>query len=369
MNDRCTVSERIMTTIRPCLTEEEYAAWDCFVYDFPGAHYFQTYGWLKSYQPMGFTPHVLVCEIDGVIRGGVAFLSVKIPLLPWRIFIIPHGPLPADPDASSWMLLMQRLDEICKKDRAIYAQLYPHELEDKSVLLTRLESIGFTASPMFTGHRFSSTPLILELRGQTEDHVLKSFRKNTRYYIRRALNSDLLIRTDVNPTIFDRIYTLFQEHSELMGYSPRPYASLKTAWEWLAPKGRATFIQAWRDDTLVGAILVVFTGRTAYYVAGAMRREFSGDHPAELMQWHAIREAIHRKLDTYDLVNITSDGVACFKRGFRPNEQRWHGPRTKLYIPVLAHAAGAANRLLRPVVRGILRYRATCRPSNNANNY
>lgn len=348
------------TTIRPCLTEEEYAAWDRFVYDFPGAHYFQTYGWLQSYEPMGFKPHVLVYEIDGVIRGGVAFLSVKIPLLPWRIFIIPHGPLPANPDAPGWMPLMQRLDEICREQKALYAQLYPHELSERSVLLSQLNEFGFTGPAIFSSHRFSTKPVIIDLAGKTEEHILMSFRPRTRQYIRKALTSNFVMRTQVDEVIFDKIYDLFLENGKLKGYIPRPYTSLRAAWEWFAPKGGASLIQAYRDETLVGAILLLFTGRTAYYLAGAVRREFSEYRPAEFLHWHGIREAMTRQLSTYDFVNMGTTGVEQFKSGFRPVVQTWHNPRTKLYHPLLAQATSVLDRFFRPVIRGLGRYRASC---------
>lgn len=345
-------------TVKLCTEEEEYAAWDRFLYEFPGAHYFQTYGWLKSYEPMGFATYVLTYQVDGILLGGVAFLSAKVPCSPWRIFVIPHGPVPPDPDAPSWTPLMQQLDEICRKQRALYAQLYPHELSDQLILLPRLEKHGFTAPALFTSHRFSSTPVMLRLEGKDEEDVLKDFRKNTRYYIRRASAGRLVIRTDVNQEVFDNIYRLFLEHGAFRGYSPRPYRSLKAAWDWFAPRGEATFIQAWHDQTLVGAILVVFTGQTAYYLAGAMRREFSKDYPAELMHWHAIRYAMERRMSAYDLTNIGHQGVAQFKTGFRPVCRSWHDPRTKVYSPLGARVLSLAERSCRPLLRLVAQYRA-----------
>jgi hypothetical protein len=345
-------------TVRAAHTQEDHVTWDRFVMNFPGAHYFQTYGWLKSYGPMGLTPHVLLYEADGVIAGGVAFLSVNIPLLPWSILIIPHGPLPANPDMPGWVSLMQCLDELCRDQNVIYAQLYPHEPSEESVILPRLEELGFTSPAMFTSHQFSSSLLKIDLQGKTEGDNLSSVRERTRTYIRRALSSNLVLRTEVDPPIFKDIYALFLENGELMGYRPRPFASLRAAWEWFAPKGLATLIQAWHDKTLVGAILLVFAGRTAYYVAGAVKRGFAECRPAEFMHWHGIRTAIEHRLDAYDLGNITSDGVYQFKRGFRPQYQSWHAPRTKLYRPWLSRMVSGTERYFRPRLRSLAHWRA-----------
>ena len=346
------------TTVRTCTTITEYEAWDDYVSQMSGAHYFQTYGWLKSYEPMGFTPHVIVYDEEGAVRGGVAFISAKLPLLPWRIFIVPHGPIPSDPDVPSWEPLMKRLDETCREQRAIYVQLYPHEFSNQSLLLRRLKDMGYTAPAMFTGHRFSSTPVCIDLIGKSEEDILMSFRQKTRQYVRKAISGKCVVRTEVNPIMFDKIYDLLLEHGDLMGYRPRPYASLRAAWEWFAPKRNALFVQAWRDEVLIGAIFLIFTGRTAYYLAGAVRRGFAEYRPAELLHWHAICEAIRRKTNTYDLVNVGTAGVAQFKAGFRPDVRAWHEPSTKLYRPAIANLMRLADHSCRPLLRRFGRYRA-----------
>jgi lipid II:glycine glycyltransferase (peptidoglycan interpeptide bridge formation enzyme) len=342
--------------IRECSTRDDYIAWDRFVYNFPGAHYFQTYGWLKSCEPLGFNSHVLVFENNNVICGGVAFLTSKIPFLPWQIFIIPHGPIPATPDAPSWLPLMERLDDMCHRGGAIFAQLYPHESKQEMVLLPRLERLGFKHPPMFKS-RFSSIPVTIDLVGKTEWDVLMSLRPETRRHIRRSLESRLVLGTEVDGETFKRIYELFLENSKLHGYRPRPYESYRLAWEWFAPLGLATFIQAWCDETLVGAMLLIFAGRTAYFMQSSVRRGFNEYFPGEFIYWHSIREALTRNLDTCDLINFWPASVKEFKEGFRPRVGRWHGPRTKLYRPMLARFASVADSRLRPLLGRLARLR------------
>jgi lipid II:glycine glycyltransferase (peptidoglycan interpeptide bridge formation enzyme) len=344
--------------VRLCHGESDYVAWDRFLEHASGAHYFQTYGWLKSYECFGLTAHVLRYEVNGVIVGGVGFLSAKSPLLPFRIFIVPHGPVPSDPNSPSWMPLMEGLDRLCRDNHTIYTQIYPHALSNETFILTSLKELGYTSPGLFTAHRFSSTPLIIEIAGKNEESVLMSFRNTTRYHIRRASKSDLQIRTEVNQKIFDEIYRLIEENGRLNGYEPRPYSSLRAAWDWFNPKGCATFIQAWRENALAGAVLLLFVGRTAYYLMGATRREFAGQYPSEFMHWHGIREAIKRNMERYDMVNIVSPTVEQFKRGFRPRYESWHEPRTKLYLPRTANLLKCVDRYLRPIIRELARRRA-----------
>jgi len=342
--------------VRTCTSDSDYSAWDRFLFRLPGAHYFQTYGWLKSYEPMGLEPHVLVRESEGTITGGVGFLSARVPLplLRWRIVVIPHGPVPAAPN-ESWHKLMSAVDKFCEAHGAIYAQIYPHEKKGESLLLRTLEERGYTHPPLSTSHRFSSTPVLVPLAGRTEEEILSGLRKKTRQYVRRALNSELVLRREISDDMFDEIHQLLAENGELLGYRVRPYASLRAAWDWYAREDRATFLQAWLGDRLIGAILLVFTGRTAFYLAGAVRHGFQQHRPAEFLHWHGICESLRRGLDTYDLVNTSTAGVEQFKQGFRPAIHSWHAPRAKLYRPSAARIVSLTERLLRPAIRRVMR--------------
>jgi lipid II:glycine glycyltransferase (peptidoglycan interpeptide bridge formation enzyme) len=337
--------------VRMCSTIQDYVDWDRFVFNAPGARYWQTYGWLKSYEPMGFATHVLIHETDNVTTGGVAFLSYKIPMVPWRIFIVPHGPIPVNPDAESWLPLMQAMDSYCRERGAIYAQMYPQEPSGGRALLSRLEECGFRHPPLFTSHDFSSPAVAVHLNGASPEDALLSFRPKTRQHIRHALSGDLHLRTDVDAATFDRIYELILENGRLHGYRPRPYASLRIAWDWFAANDSATFLQAWRGDELAGAILLVFTGQTAYYLAGAVRRGFEKYYPAEFLHWHGICAASRRQLGTYDLLGFGTEGVEQFKRGFKPDIQPWEAPRTKIYAPLAALALTVVDRRFRTLVR------------------
>jgi hypothetical protein len=291
-----------------------------------------------------------------MIMGGVGFVTTKLPFLPWHIVIIPHGPIPANPDAVSWLPLMEHLDKLSRDGGAIFAQLYPHESKERTFLVSRLERLGFWHAAILDWN-FSSIPVAIDLTGKTEVDILSSCRKNTRYYVRKALSGKLVLKTDVDDLRFDKIYNLFAEHGQLMGYRPKSRASLKAAWDWFSPLGQANLFQAWLDQTLIGAIFVVFTGKTGYYLAGAVKREFKEHHPAEFLQWHAILESVRRKFNTYDLVNTWPPGVRSFKEGFRPRIHRWHAPRVKLYRPTLSSIVRLGDQKLRPMLGALARLR------------
>ena len=177
-------------------------------------------------------------------------------------------------------------------------------------------------------------------------------------YIRESLRSELSLRTGDTASLFDQVWELISEHAASRGFQPRPYRSLRASWDWFSARGWSEMIQAWHGETLVGANMAVYTGRTAYYLQGAVRRDYSDHRPAEFLHWHTIRRARELGMSHYDLVNLFPAGVEQFKQGFKPTCLTWHPPRAKLYRPLAARALQASERYLRPLIRRIARTRA-----------
>ena len=344
--------------LRFCRTAAEYEAWDQFVSDFRGAHYCQLYGWLSSYEPMGFDPEVMI-QLEGErIVGGAAFLSFKLPVVPWRAFILPHGPLCDEADPDSWDTLMAGLDEHFRQHGAIYAQAWPHVVPDDVAGLERFAAAGYQDVCLFRAHEFSSTLLAIDIGNRREEEILAGFRKQTRYYCRRSLKSGLELRLGRSDDDLRASYELLEESGRYHGYQPRPYRSLATAFERLVPKGRALLLQVWTNGELAGTIFVIFAGRIATYYAAATSRAHASLYPSEFLHLHAIRLAQQHGMEVYDLMNWSDPGVAQFKRGFRPRECRWTGPRTKIYRPFLARCTALLEKRLRPLVRSVAQRRA-----------
>jgi lipid II:glycine glycyltransferase (peptidoglycan interpeptide bridge formation enzyme) len=81
---------------------------------------------------------------------------------------------------------------------------------------------------------------------------------------------------------------------------------------------------------------MLFAGRTATFYAGSTRREFNKFYPAEFMHVSLMFLAKKHNMEVYDLMNWVDEGVAQFKRDFRPRECRWAEPRTKVFRPRVA---------------------------------
>src|SRR5262245_54074486 len=172
--------------VKLCQTPEDYEAWDDFVLSHRGAHYSQLYGWLSSYEAMGFDCNVMVSTRGGRVVAGAAFVSIKVPLLSSRIFILPHAPLCDAMDDASWFAVMDALDQEFRRQRAIYAQTWPHVARTDLAALEKYVVAGYVGPQLFRAHSFSSTFLGIRLQGRDEEEILGGFRQETRYHLKKS---------------------------------------------------------------------------------------------------------------------------------------------------------------------------------------
>lgn len=340
-----------------CRTPGALDAWDELVMRLPGAHYLQLHGWLSSYEAMGFECEVM-CQLAGErMVGGAAVVSLKLPLGLGRIFVLPHGPVLADPTPRAWEALMAALDAHFRQRQAIFVQAWPHVARDDANGLESYLRAGYEGPPLFKGHRFSSTLLAVDLARRTEDEILNGFRSETRQHYRRAVKRGLAVRLGRTRDDLRRSYALLEEAGRHHGHRPRPYPSLAIALDRLVARDRGLLVQVWKDDELAGTMLALFAGRIATCYTSAVRRDLHWFCPAEFMHVSAMRLAKERGMEVYDLMNWTSDSVAEFKRGFRPRELDWAAPRTKVYRPRLARLLAWGEKRLRPQLRRIVGWR------------
>jgi len=341
-----------------CETADEFDAWDGFLQQCEGASYWQLYGWLSSYGPMGLTCEVMTGRDGGEIVAGAAFLSSKLPLGAGSIFLLPHGPVCAEAAGGAFEEILAGLNDYFARRRAIYVQVWPHVERDDAAGLARYARAGYTGAALFHSHEFSSALLAVDIGRRSEEQVLADARRNTRYYGRASRQTGLELRLGTSQDDLTTCYQVWAENGDYHNFPPRPLASYRVVMERLVMRDRGVLLQAWHGSELAGAIMVLFVGRCAVYAAGAIRRAHSERYPAEFLHLEAMRLARERGLLTYDFNNWGSEGTAQFKRGFRPVERCWAGARTRVMRPALARLVSWGEDRARPIVRKLARWRA-----------
>ena len=122
--------------------------WDEFVKDNNGSFY-QCYKWRFVYEEQGFKTFYLIADDEkGSIKG--IFPFVKIPMfLNDSVHSMSFGGASGGPLSESMEVvtaLMERMDEICIREKAVYAHILVNPYKDNTNLMARCNSMGYKPS-------------------------------------------------------------------------------------------------------------------------------------------------------------------------------------------------------------------------------
>ena len=192
-------------------SDKDSESWDEFVKDNNGSFY-QCYKWRFVYEEQGFKTFYLIANDEkGSIKG--IFPFVKIPMfLNDSIHSMPFGGASGGPLSESTKVvtaLMKRMDEICLKEKAVYAHILVNPYKDNTELIRYCESIGY--KPRYTVDKL---PSIFVLDAKDYNAVWeKAFDRKVRNQIRKAGKSGVeIIRDDWN--LLDEYYSILIESSK-----------------------------------------------------------------------------------------------------------------------------------------------------------
>jgi Acetyltransferase (GNAT) domain len=228
-----------------------------------------------------------------------------------RAFTVNRGPICDDLEVME--LGLRQLVAESRRRRIAYLEIAPEWTgvfadSAKTVLAQK----GWQALP---GARSS---LRLDLSPDVEQ-LFASFRKATRYEIRRAERGGIKVtiaRDETDFHDFVRLYATMLNQKKIHGEDPD---FLSRQFRWLAAdQSRGSLFLAEEDGTLRGGAAIFRAGMRCWYVWGATSKEgkFSSGH---LLQWHAIQWAKEQGCLEYDFGGFRegmTTGPALFKRGF-----------------------------------------------------
>ena len=241
---------------------------------------------------------------------GVLYPAGRV-LRPIRALTVNKGPICDDLELMEAGL--RQLVAESRKRKIAYVEIAPEWTgafaESANSLLGRN---GWQALP---GARSS---LRLDLSPDLE-HLFASFRKGTRYEIRRAERGGVKVtiaHDEADCRDFVRLYAAMLSQKRIHG-EDSDFLSRHLRWL-AADQVRGGLFLAWEDGTLRGGAAIVRSGIRCWYVWGATSKKgkFSAGH---LLQWHAIQWAKEQGCLEYDFGGFregVSTGPAHFKKGF-----------------------------------------------------
>lgn len=251
-----------------------------------------------------------------------------------RALTVNHGPVSGTTDATIEGL--QKLKDEAFRQGIAYIEITPEWPDDcGGELDRRLKTLGW--------HEYGARPASLRLSlDRDSDDLLSSFRKVTRYEIRRSLRSEIEVRIAQEPEESNKWIELHREMAVCKGFPADDSAHFHQVLDWLRSQpNRGALLLAFHESSLLGGVVVVRSGERCWYLYGATskREKYGVGH---LLQWKAMQWARMNGCREYDFGGYREDtttGPAFFKRGFCDNVVKFLPPRRLILNPHLYRAA------------------------------
>lgn len=312
-----------------------------------GAHFMQTPMWAEV-KGAWKSETILAEDAGGNVTGVMSLLIRRVPVF-GNVIYCPRGPVCERFDRDTLAQLTAGAWELIRKYRAAGIHAEPDIREDDAARLFLLESLGWHRRPCRDVYDTVQPRSLfrLDLRGKSEDQVLAGFHKKLRYNIRLAQRRGVEI-TEGGRDDLPVLSRLMAVTARRDGFRGRPPEYFPRLWDALGP-GHLTLLLAKAGGEPVAAGLFVHFGGRTWYLYGASADEHRSDMPCHLLHWEAIRRALARGDDIYDLRGFLereddSCGLYRFKRQFGAELVRLAGEVCLTASPVRYDLLRAAER-------------------------
>jgi len=290
------------------------ARWDKFVEGHP-------FGWLthlsswkkvveKSFEHMkGYYP-ALVDKGTDEIRAALPVFEIKSWLTGRKLVSIPWATL-SDP----LVTCREEFDLLAREVHDLTEKLGADHVEIRSLYTAAMIDDGIPGERPHFKHHY----LILD---HDLDRLKRSFHRTcVQQRIRRALGSNLTLRTGDSEEHLKIMYVLHVKNRKQKCLPPQPYIFFKNMWEILYPEKRISLLIAEYDGQPIAALLLFkFRDRISAEVAH-MDENFRGISPNIFLFWEAIMQAVHDDYRIFDFGRTapTNQSLMAFKSRWGTN--------------------------------------------------
>lgn len=257
-----------------------------------GAPPFQSWAWGELKRRFGWQP-IRLSSADG---RSAAQLLIR-PLHGLSVAYVPRGPVSGEgkaPDSG----LIDSLITTARSQRAAFLRLEPDILEDDPAAeptTLALRSAGFRTFDRTLQPRSSIRMDVAAV----EQEQLRAVSKGHRSSLRRAERDGVTVRVATDSTAIDQLVAMIvatQRRKKFVVHSPGYYRAM-----WQAFGDDARLFLAEYDGQVVSASLCLAYGRHGTYLVAGSSPVGLERNAAHLLQWHAIRWARERGVETWDL--------------------------------------------------------------------
>jgi lipid II:glycine glycyltransferase (peptidoglycan interpeptide bridge formation enzyme) len=312
--------------------------WNDFLSRNPQAHLLQSGEWGELKTAFGWDAVRLV---RGALGAQVLFRRLPLGL---TFAYIPKGPVRGEASSADDPAFWDEIDALCREHRAIFLKVEEDGWLDPAQGEPPLPPPGFRFSPQHVQPR---STLVIDLQG-SEDEVFERMKPKTRYNVRLAGRKEVVVHAS---TDIERFYNIMEVTSRREAFHVHSLNYYRRAYELFAPQGMcALFLADYQERTLAG-VMVFANRRSGYYFYGASGDQERNRKPTYPLQWEAIRWALARGCQEYDMWGIPDEvsavtedeeseredglwGVYRFKRGFGGSIRRTPRTLERVYNPL-----------------------------------
>jgi peptidoglycan pentaglycine glycine transferase (the first glycine) len=285
--------------------------WNQSISSLPGAHILQTWEWASLKQNTGWKMLPQTWQDDvGQVQAAAMILERSISFSGLRILYIPRGPLLDWSDAPLRKRVLDDLQKLAVKRRAIFIKIDPEvilgcgipntqdaeENEAGRLVESDIKSRGWQFSESQV--QFRNT-VWLDLNG-SEEELLGRMKQKSRYNLHLAERKGVCLRT-ASLTDLPILYKMYAETSVRDGFVIRPESYYQMIWETFIQGQMAEGLIAEVDGEPVGGLILFHFAGKAWYLYGMSRQAHREKMPNYLLQWEAMRRAKALGCSNYDL--------------------------------------------------------------------
>ena len=283
----------------------------------------QTSMWKDVKNNWGFDA-VVVRDRDGNIKGSVAVLNQKVPVIGTSLLYAPRGPVCDFDDEETVRELKKGVDELAKKYKAHEFKCDPDALITETGLLNLLTEMGFERNYGPDGFegiqpRFNYR---IYLNGRTEDEIFMNLSQPCRRKTRIAMKKGVEIKV-VGRDMLPTFHHIMEVTGERDNFNIRPLSYFEALYDAFGENVRL-YMGFYEGEPVCGAITTNFGGKVCY-VYGASDNNHRDVMPNYLMQWEMIKWAVETDARIYDFQGVSGNispennprfGLYQFKNSF-----------------------------------------------------
>lgn len=295
-------------------------SWHKIFQKFPEANFLQSPLWAETNRLVG---HKLIVRTFG---DKAMFLGIVKDARRGRYFEIPGGPLVDWHDQKTVKTVFETITSEAKKEKCVFVrfrpQLYKTPENEKLIakLKTLVKSLDLRLAPM---HLHAQNTIYLDLNKSEED-LLMSMRRQTRYEVRRSEKLGLKVVEDASETALKEFHSVQSETAKRQNFIPPSEKELLAERKAFSPDHIKLYKVIDREEQPVAYGLILIYGKEAEYFEAAsteLNRKLPG---AYALLWQAIRDLKELGIERFNLWGIAPpgvehhrySGVTTFKTGF-----------------------------------------------------